>query len=103
VQLVGGVLLLLNSGGRQTAPSLDGGRAADGEVLVAQVATNVLQVKYTKDTIVFNMLKYSDNTIVFRKNTVLSTLWHFALVKNVVFAKLQYFCSFQKWFRLLLF
>jgi hypothetical protein len=89
-------LLLLNSGGRQTAPSLDGGRGAGGEVLVAQVATNVLQVKYTEDTIVFDMLKYSDNTIVFRENTVLSTLRRLALVRNVVFAKLQYFCSFSK-------
>jgi hypothetical protein len=49
-------ILLLSSGGRQTSPSLDGGRAAGGKVLVAQVATNVLQVKYTKDTIVFYMV-----------------------------------------------
>jgi hypothetical protein len=53
---IGWGILMLSSGGRQTSPSLDGGQAADGEVLVAQVATNVLQVKNTEDTIVINMV-----------------------------------------------
>jgi hypothetical protein len=61
-------------------------------------SSNVLLERTLRIPICFNVVYFEvfSEYHSFQKNMVLSTLRRLALVRNVVFAKLQYFCNFSK-------